>query len=351
MLIQMNLSAEEIRELNYKRFREKSPIIQKRLHAIYLKSVMGLSNSYIGKMLDAHRNSVDAWIRIYQEERLEGLCILRYRSPRSEMEEYAEVIKSSFSESLIQTTKEFSYKIYELTGVSRGLTQVRKFIKKLGFRHLQTGHIPAKSDSVKQMEWKETVLDRAVNEAEKGDCHLLFLDAAHFILEPFICKVWAMTRKFVKAAAGRNRINVLGAVNAVSKQVTTLINTTFIDANCIIEFLTKLREEYTDKNIRIVLDNARYQHCDAVMEAAKSLNITLLFLPPYSPNLNIIERLWKFTKKKILYGKYYDTPAKFHETISDFFLAVNDKYQLDLLKLLTLKFQFFDCGYAQNFAV
>ena len=93
--------------------------------------------------------------------------------------------------------------------------------------------------------------------------------------------------------------------------------------------------------MKIVLDNARYQHCTFVEEAAKSLNITLLFLPSYSPNLNIIERLWKFTKKKILYAKYYETPVKFHSAITDFFQTVNQKYNDDLKKILTLKFQFF----------
>jgi transposase len=64
--------------------------------------------------------------------------------------------------------------------------------------------------------------------------------------------------------------------------------------------------------VKIVLDNARYQHCKFAEETAKGLGIELLFLLSYSPNLNIIERLWKFTKRKILYAKYYDTPAKFH---------------------------------------
>ena len=89
------------------------------------------------------------------------------------------------------------------------------------------------------------------------------------------------------------------------------------------------------------LDNARYQHCKFVIEVADKLNITLLFLPSYSPNLNIIERLWKFTKKKILYAKYYETPDKFHEAVTGFFQTLNQKYNADLKNLLTLKFQFF----------
>jgi len=97
-----------------------------------------------------------------------------------------------------------------------------------------------------------------------------------------------MTRLFIKAAAGRNRINVLGAVNAITKEVVTLSNTTYINAETIIAFLKQLKKHYGELPLKIVLDNARYQHCKLVEEAAKELNITLLFLPSYSPNLNII---------------------------------------------------------------
>lgn len=93
--------------------------------------------------------------------------------------------------------------------------------------------------------------------------------------------------------------------------------------------------------MKIVLDNARYQHCKLVEAAARQLNITLLFLPSYSPNLNIIERLWKFTKKKILYAKYYETPHQLHTAITDFFQTIHQKHDADLKNLLTLKFKFF----------
>ena len=69
-----------------------------------------------------------------------------------------------------------------------------------------------------------------------------------------------------------------------------------------------------------------------------SLDITLLFLPSYSPKLNIIERLWKFTKKKILYAKYYETPDKFHSAITDFFHTINQKHNDDLKNIMTLNF-------------
>ena len=151
-----------------------------------------------------------------------------------------------------------------------------------------------------------------------------------------------MTRLFVKASSGRNRINVLGVVNAITKEVLTLNNTTYITANTIVAFLKQLRKYYGKLPIKIVLDNARYQHCKLVEDAARSLNITLLFLPSYSPNLNIIERLWKFTREKILYGKYYDTPQKFHMAINNFFCTINQKYNSEINKRLSLRFQYFD---------
>ncbi|MDR0572549.1 MAG: IS630 family transposase, partial [Tannerella sp.] len=315
-------------------------MIQKRLHAVYLKAKLGLSNAFIGEVLDAHRNSVDTWIASYQEGVLKGLTTLNYRKRESELTSYGEEIKSKFSGEMIPKVAAFSQRISQLTGISRGVTQIRKFIHSLGFKYLQTGHIPAKADTKKQQQWKENILDSAIKEAEEGKCRLFFCDAAHFVLAPFVCKAWSLTRKFIKAAAGRNRINVLGALNAITKEVTTLINNTFIDAKVIMSFLHQLKEIYADKPIKIVLDNARYQHCKAVMELAASLEIELLFLPPYSPNLNIIERLWKFTKKKILYGQYYENPNLFHLAIRDFFSTVSTKYETELKSLLTLNFQF-----------
>jgi transposase len=90
----MNLSEDEIRVLNYKRFREKSPIIQKRLHAVCLKVVMNMSNNHIAMILDAHRNSMDMWINTYMADGLSELTELRYKPRTSELEAYSETIKS-----------------------------------------------------------------------------------------------------------------------------------------------------------------------------------------------------------------------------------------------------------------
>jgi transposase len=145
----------------------------------------------------------------------------------------------------------------------------------------------------------------------------MFCDAAHFTLSAFLCMVWSQVQTYLRTSHGCNRINVPGTVNAISKEVITLINTTYITAGTVMDFLVQLKEKYALKPIFLVLDNAKYQHCDAVKKKAEELGITLLFLPPYAPNLNII-----FTKKQILYAKYYDSPDRFHHAIRGFLIPL-----------------------------
>lgn len=340
-MLPLNLSKTEIQRLNYERYHYPDPLVQKRIHAVYLKIITGLSNELIGVLADLNRDSVGDWIKCYQQGGFDALSQVGYGTNKSELENYADSILESFIKQPPMTINEAKWRIETMTGISRSPSQVRAFMKRHGLRYIKTGHIPAKADAQKQQQWMKTTLEPAIEEAQNGKCHLLFMDAAHFILEPFICALWCVARLFIKASSGRNRINVLGAVDAITKQVITLNNTTFINAETIIAFLKQLREVYVDLPLKIVLDNARYQHCKLVENAARELGITLLFLPSYSPNLNIIERLWKFTKKKILYAKYYETPTLFHNAITGFFQTINQEYNDDLKNLLTLKFQFF----------
>jgi len=108
------------------------------------------------------------------------------------------------------------------------------------------------------------------------------------------------------------------------------------------ELLDKLHALHGSEPITLVLDNARYQHCKQVVAHAAARGIDLLFLPGYSPNLNLIERLWKFIKKDCLNGRYYPTHQLFHQAVRDSLAAVNDRHQEALRATLTLNFQMFD---------
>ena len=104
---------------------------------------------------------------------------------------------------------------------------------------------------------------------------------------------------------------MLGAVDALTKEIITVTNTTYITSRQVCEMLAKLADQaVAGIPITVVLDNARYQRCKPAQFYAAKLGIELLFLPPYSPNFNVIERLWKFVKKKCLYSKYYRACSK-----------------------------------------
>jgi len=127
----------------------------------------------------------------------------------------------------------------------------------------------------------------------------------------------------------------------MTKTVTTITNNTYITASEVCELLKKLSEEYAGKAIHLILDNARYQKCKVVQELAAELKITLVYIPPYSPNLNLIERLWKFTKSR-LRTRYYDQFDVFTKKIDTIIdnTSKSDKQLID--KLIGEKVQLFD---------
>jgi len=350
MLTIFVLSPEELEKLNYERYHYPCPLVQKRLHCLYLKGCCGLSNERIGELMGASRNSISQWVRCYMEGGFEAVIRVCYGTNKSQLETYADSITNLFASHPPRSLGEAVLKVKELTGIERSASSMKSFMARHKFRFLKTGHIPAKVNNTAQHEWVDNLLRPVIKAVGNDEVHLLFMDAAHFTLQPFLCCLWCVARIFIKASPGRNRINVLGAVNAITKEVSVYTNTTYICANCLISFLQQLKARYNDKPIAIVLDNACYQHCFLVKTFAKSLGIHLLFLPPYSPNLNIIERLWKFTKKEILNAQYYDAPQKFHEAIEGFFKEVNQKHNAQLHQLLTLNFQFFDKNIAHSYA-
>jgi transposase len=168
------------------------------------------------------------------------------------------------------------------------------------------------------------------------------MDAAHFVLSTFLSYLWCIQRVFVKSPSGRQRFNVLGAIHAITYKLVTVTTDTYINSLSVKEMLEKIAEQFADKPITIVLDNAKYQRCQFVMDIANDLGIELLFLPTYSPNLNIIERLWKFVKNECLYAKYYENYADFKSAISNTLYETNGKHRKKLKSLLALNFQKFD---------
>lgn len=133
----------------------------------------------------------------------------------------------------------------------------------------------------------------------------------------------------------------MGALDAITKEIVTITNETYINAQSVCALMEEIAKRNIDIAIKLVMDNARYQRCDLVKAAATRLKIELIFLPSYSPNLNLIERYWKFVKKTCLYSKYYESFSLFKEAIEKVLENENSKYDEELQNLLTLNFQTF----------
>ena len=178
---------------------------------------------------------------------------------------------------------------------------------------------------------------------EKDNEILLFLDPVHQIHNNENGYAWqrkgkAGTKK-VLSNTGRRRLNIIGALNPINISMTSLITECKCDREVIKAFLGEIRKDYPENiKINLILDNASYNRAYDVQKLAEELNINLIYLPPYSPNLNLIERIWKFFKKKITKNNYHPTFEEFYQAVNAFFKGFCN-FQEELKSLLTFNFE------------
>jgi transposase len=201
--------------------------------------------------------------------------------------------------------------------------------------------LPAKANPEQQAQFLVEELEPRLAQARAGQRAVFFVDASHFVLAPFLGFLWSVTRIFLRAPAGRQRFNVLGALNAITHELVTVTNDTYITATEVCTLLRQLTALNLGVPVTVVLDNARYQRCAQVVALAASLHMELWFLPPYSPNLNLIERLWKFVTKPCLSSTYYADFAAFKAAITQCLTQTQTIPRSALNSLLTLRFQLF----------
>ena len=262
------------------------------------------------------------------------------------MDEHAATLETYFQEHPPRTVAEAQQAIKEQTGLERSPTQIQACMKRLGMKCLKVGYVPGRAANpdkqAEQETFKTQELAPRLAEAKAGKRRVLFMDAAHFVLGAYLSMVWCFTRLFIASPAGRQRFNVLGAVDAVTKDIFTVTNETYINAESVCLLLTKIAAKYAGALITIVLDNAKYQKCELVSRHAATLGIELLFLPSYSPHLNLIERLWRYVRKECLYSKYYPKFDGFKQALTDCIQNAPTQHRDELESLLSWNFQSFD---------
>jgi transposase len=202
--------------------------------------------------------------------------------------------------------------------------------------------MPSKADPEKQASFLNDTLIPAIDKAKAGFIELFFVDASHFVMGGLPGRLWGKVRYWVKTSSGRKRHNVLGALNFVTKKIETIANDSYITSTQVVELIENIALKYIGKPIIIIMDNARYQHCKFVTNRAAELGIQLIFLPTYSPNLNLIERVWKFVKSQVLNAAYIETFADYCSKISNFIETIETEHADRMFSLVTEKFQLFD---------
>jgi len=338
-MIKITFESNEVVRLREISQNHPHPHIRAKASALVLKG-QNIEHYKIAASIGISENTLRTYFKQYVENGIDSITKLNFRKPKSALVEFEEEIKNYLNKTPPASIKQACEEIEKLTKIKLRETQMRKYLKSLGVKFRKVGSIPAKADTEKQKDFLETKLQPRLDEAKDGKRDVYFVDAAHFVLGAFLGFLWSFTRIFVKAPSGRQRFNVLGALNAISKELITITNTTYITSTQVCELLKKIA--LTSQNpITLVLDNARYQRCDLVINLANELGIELLFLPPYSPNLNLIERVWKFTKKQCLNSKYYSDFNLFKSAISSFLSSMHQTHATELKTFLTLEFQLF----------
>ena len=185
------------------------------MEALWLKS-QGLSHGEICQLTGISTQTFQRYLQTYQAGGIERLQTVNFYRPQSALQSHPEAIQTYFREHPPASIKEAMAKIEKLTGLKRSEKRVRKFLMALGIKRRKVGMIPAKADTEQQESFKDQALKPRLEEAKSLQRVVSFVDAAHFVLAPFLGYLWSFTRLFLKAPAGRKRLNVLGALEAVS---------------------------------------------------------------------------------------------------------------------------------------
>lgn len=304
----------------------------------------GYSYEVISDSMGISLKSVQRSVRRYEKQGVDGLLRFYYAGRQSRLtKEQEAVLQKELREHLYTSTEQIQALIEEEWGIHYSRSGLRDLLHRLGFVYKKTKILPGKADAQAQQQFvtdfEEILEGMQANEA------VYFLDGCHptHNTRPsygWICKG---EEHAIRANTGRKRVNLNGAVNALVPTDVYVDASDTVNAQSTKSLIQQIIDQNPDKEtIYLISDNARYYHAKILQEWLEDYSqIVWVWLPPYSPNLNLIERLWGFMQRKILNGIYYETYDKFKKAIHSFFQHI-DHYRTELKSLMTLNFQIID---------
>jgi transposase len=233
----------------------------------------------------------------------------------------------------VQERQAWLEQTYQVPYSVSGLTEL---LHRLGFTYKLTTSVPCQADAVAQQAFL-THLAVLEAEAEAGQAVLYYADAAHPTHNTRCTRAWCQVgeERPLLTVSGRERMNLNAALNAYLPTQVLLDETSRVDAQSTRRLYEQLLTAHSKvQRIYVVCDNARYYKNKELTAWLQGTPIVQVFLPPYSPNLNLIERLWKYLRQKIINTTFYRTKGQFRTAVLGFFDRLPEFGQ-DLASLLT----------------
>jgi len=299
----------------------------------------GYSYEHIAEVLLLDDATIRRWHRLFQEKGLNSLLADSFTGGTCKLtEKQQQKLVRHLEHTVYLTAKEICDYVLRKFRVNYTVKGMTSLLHSLDFRYKKPRHIPGKANIEAQLEFINAY--EKLKQNKKEDDRIYFMDGVHPLHNSQPAYGWIKkgTEMVIQSNTGRQRINLNGAYNLEDHKVT-IQETDSINAQSTVSLLEEMMRNQPLGLIYVILDNARYYRSEMVrVFVKKNKRIKLVFLPPYSPNLNIIERLWKFFKKNVTYNTYYEKFAVFREYCLRFFKNL-DKYRSDLETLMTDNFQ------------
>jgi transposase len=310
--------------------------------AVILMLDAGMDQLLIAKTFDLHPDTV-ARIKLAYEEQNKDWTDDNHKGGTSKLNpDQKEKVATYLDQNNINDASLIQKYILEQFQINYSLSGIYGLLEKEGFiydypKPILKGDIPDQKLWLKKFEKLVQKLPR--------DQVILFSDAVHPTHNSQFTKMWMRKDKpkTLSTNSGRQRINIQGSYD-VTNQDGIFTQHDTINTQSIIEHYQKILEKYPTKStIHIVEDNARYYFGEAKRwiqthnRKHHSTKLRIHKIPPYSPNLNKIEKLWLFLKKTLIHNKHYEKFKDFKKAINNFLDNIGN-YQEQLKTFITLKF-------------
>lgn len=319
----------------------------KKLYIRYTSILMfddGLTYRQIGHFLGIGEKTPQRAVDAYRRGGIEEVNTYQYVGNTGSLSEAQEqILKDELVTNLYIDCKSIVAYIKDHFDIEYTVSGVCKILKRLGFVYKKTKIIPANSNPEDQRECAERIKELIDN--LPSDTVVYCLDGVHPTHNTSTCNGWILKGKEYEmpANSGRQRLNINGAMNAKNPTEVLLDYADSVNAQSTQRLLEQILKKNKNKSeIYLISDNARYYRNKELQEfLRKHQKIKWIFLPPYSPNLNLIERLWRFMKRQVVHGYYYDTFSNYTSAIKDFFNDIKSHKQ-ELKRLMSIKFHLFN---------